>query len=79
MREADAILLAGDLARMDATVPLQTRLARLAAYYRQRAMEAEDRIAYGVNLMRNGLLDEADFELSRLIDGDPAFTRQQQP
>ena len=73
LRDDEAILLAGDLSEMtDAADPMDRRLCRLAAHYRNRALQAEDRIRYGLDLLRSDLIAEAEFELDRLF-GDPGF------
>lgn len=76
---ADAVLLAGDLASMtDAAESMETRLCRLATHYRNRAMQAEDRISYALELLASGYTGEAAMELDRLF-GDPSFEISKDP
>lgn len=55
VRDDDAILLSGDLAEMtSASDPMERRLVRLAAHYRQRALMAEDALDNVVMAARDG-------------------------
>jgi len=74
LRDDDAILLAGDLARMTPSAdPMDRRLCRVAVHYRTRALQAEDRLRYAIDLIRAGLVGEAMLEMDRLLSGDPGF------
>jgi len=42
-------------------------------HWRKRAEQAEDRLRYGIMLIRDGFFNEAIFEMSRLLDGDAEF------
>lgn len=73
LSDDDAILIGGDLARLtEAADPMDRRLCRLAAHYRNRALQAEDRLRYAIDLIRAGLDGEAMHEMERLF-ADPGF------